>query len=53
VDQLLADLQAAEDVAAGDDLKHDPPEFILSTVPAMLITIDGEPVFKEIDGSLY
>jgi len=53
VDQLLADLDADVEGSAGANLKHDPPEIMLSTVPAMLISIDGEPVFQEIEGSLY
>jgi hypothetical protein len=39
VDQLLADLN--------------PPKIILSTRPALLVSIDGEPVFEMIDGSRY
>jgi len=53
VDQLLADLDAGAAAAGGDELRHEPPEIVLSMVPAMLITIDGDPVFREIEGSLY
>ena len=53
VDQLLADLEAGEVGTAGENLKHDPPKIMLSTVPTMLISIDGDPVFQEIEGSRY
>jgi hypothetical protein len=53
VDQLLADLDAAEGAAAAANLKHDPPKIILSAEPALLVSIDGEPVFEDIEGSAY
>ena len=52
VDQLLADLDAAEGTSSAD-LKHTPPKIMLSTTPAMLVSIDGEPVLQDIDGSEY
>jgi hypothetical protein len=53
VDQLLADLDEQSAEPTGSTLKHDPPKIILSTKPAMLISIDGEPVMEKIDGSDY
>lgn len=53
VDQLLADLDAAGTGLAEADLKHTPPIIILSTEPAMLVSIDGEPVLQDIEGSKY
>ncbi len=53
VDQLLSDLDAAGNVVGEADLKHTPPEIILSTEPAMLVSIDGDPVLQEIEGSEY
>jgi hypothetical protein len=53
VDQLLADLDAEAAGSTGANLRHEPPKIILSTEPAMLISIDGEPVFQEIEGSKY
>ncbi len=53
VDQLLSDLDAAGNVVGEADLKHTPPEIILSTEPAMLVSIDGGPVLQEIEGSEY
>ena len=53
VDQLLADLDADPGHALQADLKHTPPIIKLSTEPALLVSIDGEPVFQEIEGSRY
>jgi len=53
VDQLLADLDKGVDSPQSAALKHDAPKIILSTTPAMLISIDGEPVLQEIEGSDY
>ena len=53
VDQLLADLDAEKAGVAEAELKHNPPKIILSTQPALLVLIDGEPVFEMIDGSRY
>jgi hypothetical protein len=53
VDQLLADLDAGDAGDAGPQLKHDAPKILLSTEPALLVPIDGEPVFQSIEGSRY
>jgi len=53
VDQLLTDLDAAGSDVGEADLKHEPPEIIVSTEPAMLVSIDGDPVLQEIEGSSY
>jgi hypothetical protein len=53
VDQLLADLDSQSAGPVGVGLKHEPPAIILSTKPAMLISIDGEPVLKKIEGTDY
>ena len=53
VDQLLADLDAEKAGLAEAELKHNPPKIVLSTKPALLVSIDGEPVFEMIDGSRY
>ena len=53
VDQLLADLDAEAAGSTDENLRHEPPKIILSTEPAMLISIDGEPVLQEIEGSKY
>lgn len=53
VDQLLADLEVGEGDSSGGILKHDPPKIMLSTEPAMLVSIDGIPVLQQIEGSKY
>ncbi len=53
VDQLLADLDTESSSLSEADLKHTPPIIMLSTKPAMLVSIDGDPVLAEIDGSKY
>jgi hypothetical protein len=53
VDQLLADLDAEAAGTAEPTLRHEPPNILLSTEPALLVLIDGEPVFEEIEGSRY
>ena len=46
----LAILQAREKAKA-QPLKNDPPTIIFSTRPAMLISIDGPPVYRTVDGT--
>ena len=53
VDQLLADLDAEGAGITQADLRHEPPKIMLSTKPAILVSIDGDPVLQEIDGSNY
>jgi len=53
IDHLLADLDGREIAGAALELKHEPPEIVLSKEPALLVSIDGEPVFEAIEGSLY
>ena len=53
VDQLLADLDAEMADAKGPALRHEPPKIMLSTEPALLVLIDGDPVFETIEGSRY
>jgi len=53
VDQLLADLDAKTAGIAEAELKHNPPKIVLSTEPAILVSIDGEPTLQKIDGSNY
>jgi hypothetical protein len=53
VDELLADLDDNQSGTAGPELKHNPPKIVLSTTPALLVSIDGEPSLQKIDGSKY
>ena len=55
LDRLLADLAVteAETKAESTRLKNDPPKIILSRIPAVLILIDGEPVYRRVQGTRY
>ena len=55
LDRLLADLSItqAQTQAENIPLKNEPPRIIFSTVPAVLIIIDGEPVYKPVEGTRY
>ena len=53
VDELLADLDFDAVGMAQADLKHAPPEILLSREPAMLVSIDGDPVFQPIEETYY
>jgi len=55
LDRLLADLSItqAEKQAESIELKNNPPRILFSTVPAVLILIDGEPVYRVVEGTLY
>ncbi len=53
VDQLLADLDGDLESAGEAGLKHEPPKIVLSTEPALLVSIDGDPVMQEIEGTKY
>ena len=53
LDRLQTQLEIMHAVEKGDALalQNDPPQIIFSTVPAMLVSIDGDPVFKPVAGS--
>jgi len=55
LDRLMADLAfaQAENKAESTGLKNDPPEIIFSKVPAVLVLLDGEPVFHPVEGTHY
>ena len=53
VDELLTGLDADTSALARADLKHTPPTIVLAREPTILVTVDGDPVFQEIEGSRY
>jgi hypothetical protein len=55
LDRLLADLATTQAGAKTESLrlKNDPPKIILSKVPAVLILIDGEPVYRAVEVTRY
>jgi hypothetical protein len=51
LDRILADLAMDENNGiAGDQYNNQPPEIIFETIPSVLVIIDGEPIFEEIEG---
>jgi hypothetical protein len=54
LDGLLTSLEASEEeIAAANNLKMDPPEIVYRDHPALLVSLDGEPVLREIENSKY
>ena len=55
LDRFLADLSINQAQAQVENvpLKNDPPRIVFSTTPAVLIIIDGEPVYKPVQGTRY
>jgi hypothetical protein len=53
IDHLLADLDGSDVGAATTNLKHEPPKIMLSRKPAILVTIDGDPVFETVENTNY
>ena len=54
LDSLLTSLEASEEeIAAANNLKMDPPDIIYRDHPALLVTMDGEPVLREIENTNY
>jgi hypothetical protein len=52
LDALTAALaQVADERAASDDLKADPPKIIFATEPTVLVVLDGQPIRKPIEKS--
>ncbi len=55
LDRVLADMaiNQAKGQAEGVRLKNDPPKIIFASTPSVLILIDGEPVYKPVEGTRY
>ncbi len=54
LDELMLSLEDAQYQAQlAGDLNNAPPEIIFVTYPAVLVTIDGDPRFKDIENSGY
>lgn len=54
LDTLLTSLEASEEqIAAANNLKMDPPQIIYRDHPALLVSLDGEPVLREIENSTF
>jgi hypothetical protein len=54
LDALLAELDLVKkEKASSERLKNDPPKIIYAPYPAVLVTIDGDPILREIDNTRY
>ena len=55
LDRLLADLDITQSEVKAESirLKSNPPKIIFSKAPAVLILIDGEPVYRAVEGTRY
>ena len=53
LDRLEASLAITEAARKSEQLplRNDPPRFVISSVPAVLVTIDGNPVWKPVSGT--
>jgi len=50
LDRLVADLDDGPTGATTPGLKHEPPTFVYSSEPAVLLLYDGEPVVQDVGG---
>ena len=51
MDRLLAGLAAQENGPQGDEgFQNDPPDIHFRTQPAVLVLVDGDPIFSELNG---
>ena len=51
LDRILADLAIEEDdYTTSDQFNNSPPEIIFETMPSVLVIIDGEPIYEDIEG---
>jgi hypothetical protein len=51
LDRLMTSLAAAQEGDDPDDLSVDPPRIIFANSPAVLVTLDGEPLLKPVSGT--
>lgn len=51
LDRLIAGMQREQAPAQGVALKNDPPPIFYSASPAILLIVDGEPVYAPIEGT--
>lgn len=52
LDRIIADLEdVAQEQMINDQLKNDPPTIYFRTEPTVLVIIDGDPIYKEVENS--
>ena len=52
IDQLIASMESGK-MSTGENFKSDPPEIIYVNHPAVLISIDGDPVVKKLEDTNF
>jgi hypothetical protein len=51
-DRLLENVKVAErEKESAEGLKHDPPRIVFVEEPSVLLSFDGEPVFRDVEGA--
>ena len=51
-DRLLENVKVAQrEKRSAEGLKHDPPKIVFAEEPSVLLSYDGEPVFREVEGA--
>ena len=52
LDRLMASLSELEDLnSLSENLNNTPPDIYFRTIPSVLVSIDGDPKFKEVEGA--
>ena len=51
LDQLEASLTPAEPIAKAESLNNTPPKIIIATRPAVLVSLDGPPAWRPVEGT--
>ena len=51
-DRLLENVKVAQrEKKSAEGLRHDPPKIVFAEEPSVLLSYDGEPVFREVEGA--
>ncbi len=54
LDGLLSELDLVKkEKAASENLNNAPPKIIFANFPAVLVVIDGDPIFRDVEGAKY
>lgn len=50
LDRLLAALAEVEKVKAGANFNNAPPKILFTTIPSVLVLLDGQPILRDVEG---
>jgi hypothetical protein len=51
-DRLLENVKVAQrEKKSAEGMKHDPPKIVFASEPAVLLSFDGEPAFRDVEGA--